>query len=750
MTWVLVPLLLCACNSKDGEDGKPGSLVSTQAQILKLEVTSTDWLNDKFIVKFRATNEQQLGVININNLKLSFAQLQPEDKIQGNASQWQTLATELCNQQQRCTGNLVDNQDGSYQFTMTNTLIGPSAISVNTQFSQRLHLSIDATNTLPKTSIAYDFMLNGEAVTSTRNIVDSTQCLACHDDIATIKHGGDSLEHCMSCHTDNNMNNPDHIWPTLVHKAHIGVSPEPVGNCQSCHQMQASSKLMQAMNWQETPTRATCSHCHDMTSNEVYNHKTQLDNSQCLTCHQPQNTQDVHLGKYLTAQADDQRGMVSIDMREAKLVQDNGQQFALISFALLDKQGAEIIIPGNNPANADWIMNLQLYVNWGTSVDFSASRGYTIYVKSNKKDITQDGSQGSTPAGERERTPMFSNQGNVYTYKMGPIVIEDTISGNLLDDAGFISERLIFCFNSQQELVSCKSSNHSKNAAWNNRWFFTESGLTSDPSYQRPQIVSNEKCGSCHGYDEIRDNTQLACRSCHSQPTNINKELADTTCFSGHDHGPNGEHLQPLEQKKLSPTGKPSFISSTADIVDPCLACHNPNTPPTQAIREMHTKASDWDFVEQLTVSHPDHKVWMHSLHTNQRATQANDKGVRSIDYPADKANCYRCHVGDTFGVERLTERGRPLALDLDYNPDSKAHPAIDISVDAYTSPVSATCYACHAKIVNDKGVKIINKSVRAHMEMHGGRFGVPLDKLVTESCSVCHSVKNLKLAHGL
>ena len=93
---------------------------------------------------------------------------------------------------------------------------------------------------------------------------------------------------------------------------------------------------------------------------------------------------------------------------------------------------------------------------------------------------------------------------------------------------------------------------------------------------------------------------------------------------------------------------------------------------------------------------------------------------------------------------------GRPLALDLDYDPDSRAHPATDTSVDAYTSPVSATCYACHAKHEDANGNMVINKAVRAHMEQNGGRFGVAAHELQVESCGVCHSVMNLKEVHNL
>ncbi|QFU20570.1 OmcA/MtrC family decaheme c-type cytochrome [Shewanella eurypsychrophilus] len=745
-----VALTTLGCSDgKDGTDGKPGNpggIVSTQAEVLTLNITNSEIVNQQLSLDFTAYNEKQLPVVKIAAIKLDTAQLLPE--FEGERSQWQTLSSEYCTPEKGCEGILVDNMDGSYRYTMSGPLVGQD-VEFNSEWTQRVTLRVEESAQVPQSYTHNDFNLDGSEITNNRAIVDASNCLKCHDSIESIKHGGDELENCASCHTSNNMSDPSKVWPVLAHSVHIGVTSEPIGNCVSCHEGEESESLQQALNWNQVPTRETCSSCHDMTSNEVYDHSGQESNGQCLTCHAPEQTYDDHLSKYEKAIDEQQRGIVTVDVRDAKLVEQDGEHFAEISFALLNKQGEAIAVANNNPADAEWIKNLQMYVNWGTSVDFTTSRGYTIYVKSNKKDITQDGS-GITPAGERARTPLHSSSDNVFTYLMGPVVTQDSISGDLIDDAGFISNRLIYCFAPDQSLMSCDESGHAKNASMNERWFFNRDGLTEDPSEARPVIVSNEKCGSCHGFDEFSQNTELACRSCHSRKTEMNKKHADTTCFSGHDHDELGNHIEPFAERAMLPTGKSGFISSTADIIDPCLACHNPNTPPTQAIREMHTKPSDWDYVEQLTVTHPDHKVWMHSLHTNQRATQDTVNGVRNVDYPADKANCYRCHEGDTFGVERLTSQGRPLALDLDYDPDSTAHPATDITIDAYTSPVSATCYACHAKQENAEGEMVINKAVRAHMEQNGGRFGVTENELQVESCAVCHSIENLKQVHKL
>ncbi|WP_148226766.1 multiheme c-type cytochrome [Ferrimonas balearica] len=749
-TAMLLGLTGCQ-DGKDGAPGEDGGVVSPVAEALTVAITGTQVVEGRLAIEFDARNELDLPVIKIDGLKVQAVQLQPY--AEGERSQWQVLGYDKC-LPGNCAGSLEELGDGQYRYTFAGALDG----LYNSEFPQRVLLTVPATSRYPEATARLDAMADGAEPTQTRDIIDDARCLNCHESIDAIVHGGDETASCASCHTGNKMSDADKVWPVLAHQVHIGLSSRPVGNCSSCHETEARTDLAQALNWQTVPTRETCESCHDLASNPIYDHAGQPTNENCVECHSAESINDAHLGGYQKAQAEDQRGIVTVDVESAKLVdgaevgEAAGEHYAMISLSLRDRAGERLILDAANPGNASWIKNLQMYVNWGASVDFTNSRGYSIFVKSNKKHGESiDG--GYTPDGERPRTKPYlggEQQAGVYVYKLGPIVTEDAISGDLLNDSGFITNRLIYCFDPEQNLVDCDTAGHAKNAAYNARWYFTKDGLTDADAHARPVIVSNAKCGSCHGYDEASDNTELSCRNCHSRKTEMNKALADTTCFSGHDDDELGEHLLPRMERAMAVRSQSGFVSSTADAVDPCLACHNPNTPPTQAIRELHTQAGDKYFVEELTVTHPDHKVWMHSLHANQRATQAMENGVRNVEYPADLANCSRCHEGDSFGVDRLSQVGRPLALDLDYNPDSQAHPATDISVDAYVSPVSATCYACHAKKPNAQGQLEIVPAVRAHMEQHGGRFGVPLAQLEVESCAVCHSVDNLKQAHKL
>ena len=444
------------------------------------------------------------------------------------------------------------------------------------------------------------------------------------------------------------------------------------------------------------------------------------------------------------------KSLVSVDLMRAQLVEEQGASYAEIAFRLIDRDGKPIAVPEGDPANAEWIKNLQLYVNWGVGVDFLSPRGYSIFVKSNKRDITQKG-EGKTPAGERARTPLFRTDGSVFTYRVGPVVLKDGISGDRSKDLGVVSDRLIYCFDAEKKLLSCDKKGAAKNAAWNHLWAFDARGLVDDAALRaaRPEIVSNRKCGACHGYVEEHDETEINCRGCHSQKTQKNKRMADTTCFSGHDDV-GGIHVAPRAKKTYAARALPGFGGSTNDLTLPCVTCHNANTPPTQAVRERFAVKGEPYYLIDLVLSHPDHKIWMHSLHAGTRPTALEPDSIRHVDYKAPASDCLRCHEEKTFGIDRLLKRGRPLALDTDYDSDSNAHPAVDFHTNAYASPVGATCLSCHAYKTGADGKKVRNDRAVKHMEDMGARFGVPYEDLAEEKCGGCHTTEALAKAHGL
>jgi OmcA/MtrC family decaheme c-type cytochrome len=182
-------------------------------------------------------------------------------------------------------GSFTSVSDGVYKYTFaTKAPSGFDATATHTigaYGSRNLTLFNLGTN---YASTTFNFVPNGSAVTTTRDVVHTTACNTCHDQLSA--HGGSrrGMEMCILCH------NPQSIDPdtgntidlkVMAHKIHmgsslpsvkagkpyqiIGFSPTPVDwstvvypadarRCETCHRQDV--KAAQATAYLTTPTRA--------------------------------------------------------------------------------------------------------------------------------------------------------------------------------------------------------------------------------------------------------------------------------------------------------------------------------------------------------------------------------------------------------------------------------------------------------------------------------------------------------------
>lgn len=165
-------------------------------------------------------------------------------------------------------------------------------------------------------SVVYSFLPAGGKVTTVRDVVKTSSCNKCHDELAF--HGGSrkGVELCVLCHTpqttDPDTGNTVNL-PVMVHKIHAGATlpsvkaggkyqiigfnqnvsdwsevnyPADVRNCQTCHE-QGPGAASQAMNVYK-PNRAACGACHDDVNFATgANHADlpQISDNQCSQCH---------------------------------------------------------------------------------------------------------------------------------------------------------------------------------------------------------------------------------------------------------------------------------------------------------------------------------------------------------------------------------------------------------------------------------------------------------------------------------
>ena len=167
-------------------------------------------------------------------------------------------------------------------------------------------------------SDVYNFVPDGSAVKTVRDVIKTASCNKCHDQLSF--HGGSrrGLEMCVLCHTPQTVD-PDTgntvDMPVMTHKIHMGKElpsvqaggkysiighqqietnystvgfPANVRRCEACHEQ--NTKAAQAQAYLK-PSRAACGACHDnvnFATGENHVNLPQTTDNQCGTCHQPQ------------------------------------------------------------------------------------------------------------------------------------------------------------------------------------------------------------------------------------------------------------------------------------------------------------------------------------------------------------------------------------------------------------------------------------------------------------------------------
>jgi OmcA/MtrC family decaheme c-type cytochrome len=168
-------------------------------------------------------------------------------------------------------------------------------------------------------STTFNFVPNGSAVVTTRDVIRDASCDRCHDQLSF--HGGSrrGIALCVMCHTPQNVD-PDTgntlDLKVMAHKIHMGsqltnlpyqivgfmgavsdystvVDPADVRRCTVCHDQTTGAK--QATAYLTEPTRVTCGSCHDNVNFATgANHPAgaQPDDTKCAVCHIPQGSSD--------------------------------------------------------------------------------------------------------------------------------------------------------------------------------------------------------------------------------------------------------------------------------------------------------------------------------------------------------------------------------------------------------------------------------------------------------------------------
>jgi OmcA/MtrC family decaheme c-type cytochrome len=167
-------------------------------------------------------------------------------------------------------------------------------------------------------STTFNFVPDGAKVTHTRDVIETSSCNQCHEQLSA--HGGSrrGVNLCVMCHTPQNVdpntgNTVD--FKSFIHRIHMGsslpsvvaggtfeittsfgvsnystvIDPASAQRCEVCHQQ--TTGAAQATAFLTNPTRVACGSCHDDVNFVTgANHPGgfQTDDTQCAQCHIPQ------------------------------------------------------------------------------------------------------------------------------------------------------------------------------------------------------------------------------------------------------------------------------------------------------------------------------------------------------------------------------------------------------------------------------------------------------------------------------
>ena len=367
---LLLSLLLAACSGSTGPAGPAGATGATGpagptgAGVAALDITTATTITGTItsvaisgppVVKFELVNQNgaPLKGLPAADLGVAIAQLVPGQN--GMSSQWNsyiyntvtpagcpsgapacdTTPATQASVESATSGALVDNGDGTYQYTFKTDITKVPNVVYNAALTHRVGFEIRGL--AQANNASYTFQPSTGATTGifSREIVGTATCDTCHTSLTA--HGGARVEvqYCVMCHnpgtTDPYSGNALDM-KVMVHKIHTGntlpsiqtasvpnttptlgigywivgymeslnnfntvLYPQDTRNCQTCH-VQTIPALTQAINYETVPTAEACGACHDNVNFATgVNHSAAnivANDSQCTTCHGPTSTID--------------------------------------------------------------------------------------------------------------------------------------------------------------------------------------------------------------------------------------------------------------------------------------------------------------------------------------------------------------------------------------------------------------------------------------------------------------------------
>jgi len=791
MVMVLSIGWLAACSGTTGASGPAGSPGTTGATGppttgSALNIDSATSITGKIlsvsiagppVVKFQLTDENSAFLQGLPAADIGFAVAQLVPGQNGSASQWNsyiystvppatcpagvtacaTTPTTQASVEAGATGALIDNGDGTYQYTFKKDITTDLNVIYSPTLTHRVGFEIR--NLAQANNAAFTFQPSTGATTGifSREIVDTATCDTCHTSLSA--HGGARVEtqYCVMCHNPgtidpNSANTLD--MKVMIHKIHTGITlpsiqtsttpnttptlgqgywivghgdslsnfntvlyPQDTRNCVTCH-VQDHPLLTEALNFQSVPTMEACGACHDNVNFATgANHGPGIvaNNTQCTTCHGPNSTIDNGALQVVAAHVIPEvvaAGKFQYLVNSVKFTTDSAHNvFPIVNFSVIDPTN------GNAPYN---ILTASAFAGTdpGTGKPVCANGGkarLAIDIAWETSDYTNWGS-GTTPAAWGQ--PFSLNPLTVAG--CATAVPASAISGP--DSTG------AFTLTSPTALptppaLACPPMSATMCPAISNVAVVIEGHpgvVTKGPGATAIPVTSAVSYANVLGTAPLARRVVVdiaKCNVCHSLLTA---------------HGDNRN-----------------------DNPQACVACHNPASTDV-GMRQTLTMAGIDGLWEQTI----DFKHLIHAIHDGSVRGAAGSPFViygfggsvndfTDVVYPGQLNRCDACHVGTSYypvvdSAVQATTFLTGLSKQVP-NPTTVGSP---IS----TSANMAVCSACHVDSLTQTHM-LQNGGSTTVMKDAEGRTILSTNPANVETCSICHGpggVADVKVVHNI
>ena len=721
------------------------------------------------VVTFQVADQNGSPLKGLTTSNISFAVAQLVPGVNGAASQWKsyifnTVSPGTCpagvtggcataSQTQAGTesatkGTLVDNGDGTYQYTFKIDITAVPAVPYDAKLTHRV--AFQFSGLAQGNNGIYTFQPSTGATTGifSREIVTTATCNTCHTMLK--EHGGGRVDtqYCVMCHNPGTAD-PDSgntlDMTAMIHKIHSGINlpsiqasggnttptlgigywivghnaslnnfntvlfPQDTRNCQTCH-VQGIATLPDAANYNTKPTIQACGACHDTVNFATgANHAGGVANdSQCATCHSATgglSAASKHVIPEIAAAAKFQ-----FLVNKVSFVTSGGSMYPVVNFSVTDPTN------GNAPYN---ILTDAPFVGIdpGTGKPMCASGGATKLAFDIAWDSRDYTNWGTGATADNWGQPIS------LSVALGAPGCTSGVTPSGPDATG------AFTLTSPTALppppaANCPPSGAAACPAISNVGVVMEGRtgvVTTGPGAAKIPVTSAVGYGNASGGTPVVRRTVVdsgKCNVCHS-------------LLSEHGGSRNGN-------------------------VQVCTVCHN---PASTDVAERTALSATTPGIDGLWEQSIDFKFLIHAIHNASNRPAGSPFVVyghngsindfTSVVFPGQINRCDACHAPATYyPVDTTMVQATTFITGFSTQAPNPRPPGDPFA----TSATMTVCSSCH-----------VDASTQSHMVQNGGSTTVTKDAegrtipnsnaANNETCSICHGpggVEDVQVAHNV